>query len=205
MEKYYIRAYKHKIQEDLFSVQINSSRLESLAKRKSFSDSTTPQSTPPKENTSTVIMSCEACKTIPPVVASGYVEKGTWVTLNDTKYYAVGPSTSTSGILSIYDIFGLAPQTLQGADLLSAALNTLVLVPDFFHGKAALGEWFGETTPEQDAAKGAFMQWAMDFDRVTKEFEGVLKDVKAEYKSVEKWGAYGLCWGGKVCFSIGLY
>ena len=44
--------------------------------------------------------------------------------------------------MDVYDIFGAANQTLQGADLLAAALNVVVLVPDFFKGEACQGEWF---------------------------------------------------------------
>jgi hypothetical protein len=37
-----------------------------------------------------------------------------------------------TGLVDIYDVFGLASQTIQGADLLAARLNAVVLVPDFF-------------------------------------------------------------------------
>lgn len=50
-----------------------------------------------------------------------------------------GSQTSTKAIVDVSDIFGLAPQTLQGADLLAAALNALVLVPDFFKGEPIQG------------------------------------------------------------------
>jgi dienelactone hydrolase len=53
-----------------------------------------------------------------------------------------GPQTSTRALITIYDIFGIAPQTLQGADALATALNCLVIMPDFFEGGKAEGEWF---------------------------------------------------------------
>lgn len=48
-----------------------------------------------------------------------------------------GTETSTKGIVDIYDAFGAAPQTLQGADLLAAALKCFVIVPDFFKDEPA--------------------------------------------------------------------
>ena len=96
------------------------------------------------------------------------------------------------------DIFGLAPQTLQGADLLAAALDALVLVPDFFKGEPAQGAWFagGE---ENDKKKNAFMtKVANGFGDALKELSAVVEDSKKKWSSIESWGANGLCWGGKV-------
>jgi hypothetical protein len=51
-----------------------------------------------------------------------------------------GNITSKKGLVDVYDIFGPAPQTLQGADALATALNSLVVVPDFFRGSYMEGE-----------------------------------------------------------------
>lgn len=110
-----------------------------------------------------------------------------------------GSQTSTKAIVDVMDIFGLAPQTLQGADLLAAALDALVLVPDFFKGEPAQGAWFagGE---ENDKKKSAFMGKLMSgFGESLKELSAVVEDGKKTWSSIENWGAYGLCWGGKVC------
>lgn len=88
-------------------------------------------------------MTCEACNTIPPVVASGYNPKGKWEEIGGLNTYVTGSESAAKfGLVDVYDIFGAANQTLQGADLLAAALNVVVLVPDFFKGEACQGEWF---------------------------------------------------------------
>lgn len=55
-----------------------------------------------------------------------------------------GNEKSSKAVVTIYDIFGIAPQTIQGADLLAAALDALVLMPDFFKGAGKKNEWVGE-------------------------------------------------------------
>ena len=109
-----------------------------------------------------------------------------------------GSQTSTKAIVDVMDVFGLAPQTIQGADLLAAALNAIVLVPDFFKGEPAQGAWFagGE---ENDKKKNAFMAKHLgSFDGSLKELLAVVEDGKKKWPGVESWGANGLCWGGKV-------
>lgn len=51
-----------------------------------------------------------------------------------------GPVEAKKAIVDAYDIFGIAPQTLQGADALAAALGVLVFVPDVLKGDVAKGE-----------------------------------------------------------------
>lgn len=109
-----------------------------------------------------------------------------------------GSQTSTKAIVDVFDIFGLVPQTLQGADLLATALDALVLVPDFFKGEPAQGVWFagGE---ENDKKKDAFMAKHLgSFDKGVQELLAVVEDGKKKWPSAESWGANGLCWGGKV-------
>ncbi|RDL34671.1 uncharacterized protein BP5553_07799 [Venustampulla echinocandica] len=143
-------------------------------------------------------MTCDACNTIPPVTSGEYTPKGSYVTVGGLKTYITGPSTSSIGLVGIYDVFGLAPQTLQGADLLSTALNALILVPDFLEGDVAKESWFTGATEEGDTAKAAFMAKAVDMDRWTRELAEVARDAKSKWEGVGSWGAYGLCWGGKV-------
>lgn len=61
----------------------------------------------------------KACCTVPPVVSSGYQEKGEYITVNGMKTYATGSKDAKDAIFLIYDIFGFFPQTLQGADILA--------------------------------------------------------------------------------------
>lgn len=64
-----------------------------------------------------------------------YTPEGLYTTIAGLNIYTTGPSNATRAILLIYDIFGLANQTLQGADILAKSTDSLVLVPDFFHGQ----------------------------------------------------------------------
>jgi hypothetical protein len=51
-----------------------------------------------------------------------------------------GNLSRKKALIDVYDIFGPAPQTLQGADALATALDILIVVPDFFKGSPMLGE-----------------------------------------------------------------
>ncbi|KAF4631521.1 hypothetical protein G7Y89_g6606 [Cudoniella acicularis] len=141
-------------------------------------------------------MACEACNTIPPVTVENYAPKGSWITLAGLKTYATGPEDAKHALIAIYDIFGNAPQTIQGADLLSKALNALVIVPDFLNGRYAQAEWYAGKGDEKEKAE--FMAYAFDFKNWTGVTEEVVKAGKSKWVGVMNWGAYGLCWGGKV-------
>lgn len=110
-----------------------------------------------------------------------------------------GSETSTKGIVDIYDIFGPAPQTLQGADLIAAALEALVIVPDFFKGHPAQNEWYSNASEENDKLKANFMKGARDFGVHSKVLIPLVEEAKKKWSTVTGWGAFGLCWGGKVC------
>ncbi|ODM16879.1 hypothetical protein SI65_07844 [Aspergillus cristatus] len=107
-------------------------------------------------------MSCEACRTIPPVIPQGYTPKGTYQSLAGLNTYITGPRDTTTAIINIYDIFGLSPQTIQGADILSTRLNALVLLPDFFHGDGAKHEWLPADTEEKMSALMGFVESKAD-------------------------------------------
>jgi len=140
----------------------------------------------------------EACNTISAVVTTNYTPKGTYTQVGDLKTYIIGPSTATKAILDIYDIFGLAPQTLQGADRLSTSLNCLVLVPDFFKGEPAQYEWFPDDTEEKKAGKTKFMTTRINFEENLVAVLKVTREAKKMFPGVKGWGAFGLCWGGKL-------
>ncbi|PMD18037.1 dienelactone hydrolase [Hyaloscypha hepaticicola] len=143
-------------------------------------------------------MTCEACNTIPPVLAEGYIEKGRWEEVGGFRTYITGNTQSTKGLVDVYDIFGPAPQTLQGADALAAALGALVVVPDFFRGSYMVGEWYTNPTEENERLKAAFMARAFDFKKFSKELLDFTAAAKEKWTSIQSWGAFGLCWGGKV-------
>ena len=112
-----------------------------------------------------------------------------------------GAETSTKAVVDIYDVFGPAPQTLQGADLLAAALNVLVLVPDFFKGEPAQHEWYVDQSEENKKKKEAFFERSRKFDESVAELLKVVEAAKKKWANVRSWGAFGLCWGGKVSAS----
>ncbi|KAL2866069.1 uncharacterized protein BJX67DRAFT_382171 [Aspergillus lucknowensis] len=123
-------------------------------------------------------MTCEACRSIPPVASTG-TEQGQYEEIAGLNTYITGPRNSRIGLVCVYDVFGLTIQTLQGADRLARQLGATVLVPDLFHGDAMKPEWFPRD------AKGK------------KELATKFLSEKAGFSSVDKWGAYGLCWGAK--------
>ncbi|KAJ5583997.1 uncharacterized protein N7459_003797 [Penicillium hispanicum] len=143
-------------------------------------------------------MTCEACRTIPPVIAEGYTPKGQWETIAGLNTYVTGNVNSGVGLVDIYDIFGVASQTLQGADLLAARLNAVVLLPDFFEGESLSHDVIPPNTEEKRKIMGDFLAHKANVARNV----GVLTEAVPQYRlrfpSVGKWGAFGLCWGGKV-------
>ncbi|KAL2861240.1 uncharacterized protein BJX67DRAFT_375473 [Aspergillus lucknowensis] len=145
-------------------------------------------------------MTCEACRTIPPVLSENYTPKGTSSLIGGLGFntYVTGPSTAKTAILAIYDIFGNSPQTTQGADILATRLDTLVLIPDFFDGDGAKHEWFPTDTRERRAVLMDFVNAKAQWTEASKNLPDVVQAYQGAFPSVAKWGAYGLCWGGKV-------
>ncbi|KAL4931693.1 dienelactone hydrolase family protein [Aspergillus undulatus] len=145
-------------------------------------------------------MTCEACRTIPPVIAEGYTPKGTSSVIGELgfKTYITGPPTSKTAILTIYDIFGNSPQTTQGADILAARLNALVIIPDFFDGPGAKHEWVPADTTEKAKLLMAFVNTKASWVDAARQIPNLVDVYKGCFPNVERWGAYGLCWGGKV-------
>ncbi|KAJ5771562.1 hypothetical protein N7520_002091 [Penicillium odoratum] len=143
-------------------------------------------------------MSCEACRTIPPVISQDYTPQGEYETLAGLKTYITGNASSTIGLVDIYDIFGLSNQTLQGADLLAQRLNALVLVPDFFEGDALSHDTVPVDTEQKQKIIGDFLASKADIPRSVSVLVGAVEQYRTKFPLVTKWGAFGLCWGGKV-------
>ncbi|KAF9894510.1 hypothetical protein FE257_006394 [Aspergillus nanangensis] len=139
-------------------------------------------------------MSCEACRTIPPVVPQDYSPTGTYQTLADV----TGPKDAVAGIVDIYDIFGMSSQTIQGADMLAARLNALVLIPDFFHGAAAQHDWVPADTEEKKQLLADLVANQASIPKNVDVLRQAIPVYETEFPSVKKWAALGLCWGGKV-------
>jgi hypothetical protein len=92
------------------------------------------------------------------------------------------------------------PQTLQGADRLAASLNAIVLVPDFLKGSYAQGAWFA-APPVDGEAKAAYDEFmrSLAFPNHVGPLLQVTQAAKEKFTAAKGWGAFGLCWGGKVC------
>lgn len=111
-----------------------------------------------------------------------------------------GNVESSVGLVDVYDIFGLASQTLQGADLLATRLNAVVLVPDFFKGDSLSHDCVPPDTEEKKQTLGDFVQNQANVPRNAGVLIEAVHQYRARFPSVLKWGAFGLCWGGKVSF-----
>lgn len=92
------------------------------------------------------------------------------------------------------------PQTSQGADRLAESLSAVVLVPDFLKGKYAQGAWFAAppTDGPERAAYDEFMK-NVAFENHVEPLLKVTEATKEKFPEAKSWGAFGLCWGGKVC------
>lgn len=122
-----------------------------------------------------------------------------------------GDSSSTRGILFIYDVFGYTAQTLQGADLLAnSELQSLVVIPDLFGGEYMKKEWYAEKTEQNQKHIKDFLSTKANIETAVQrlvgkdngaqeeEEGGLLASIKERYPSVTKWAVIGYCWGGKI-------
>ena len=115
-----------------------------------------------------------------------------------------GPSSATSAIFIVYDIFGFSPQALQGADILAHADDEhhqyQVYIPDFFEGKPADHSWYPPDTKEKGEKLGAFFQGPAAPPKNAEKVPELVAAIKKYSPKVEKLGVLGMCWGGKVGF-----
>ncbi|GLI79450.1 hypothetical protein PoHVEF18_007785 [Penicillium ochrochloron] len=143
-------------------------------------------------------MSCEACRTIPPVTAKGYTPQGQFEKIAGLNTYVTGKADAKIGLVDIYDVFGMASQTIQGADLLAARLNAVVLIPDFFDGEPLKHEYVPADTDEKKQIIAEFTAHKANIPRNVGVVIEAVEEYRTRFSSVQKWGAFGLCWGGKV-------
>jgi dienelactone hydrolase len=111
-----------------------------------------------------------------------------------------GPVDATKGLISIFDIFGFVPQTLQGADILASGNETQthkVFMPDWFKGNAVPAEWYPPDTEEKQKKLG---EWFGNNDpgKVAAALPAYVKAAQAANPSIKSWAILGYCWGGKV-------
>ncbi|KAL4734264.1 hypothetical protein BDV11DRAFT_198523 [Aspergillus similis] len=86
------------------------------------------------------------------------------------------------------------PQITQDADILA---TRLVPIPDFFRGDRAKHEWAPPDIDEKTAALMEFVTTKASFAGAAKSLSSLVDTHKGVFPSVQKWGAYGLCWGVK--------
>jgi len=142
-----------------------------------------------------------ACCNIPPVVSSGYKEKGKYETIGGTKTYVTGPATAKLGIIYVFDIFGYFPQSLQGADILSTSdehKKYLVFMPDVLDGQPADLANYPPVTDEQKKALGHFFSTTANPTTVAARIAPFVQQAKQVYPEISKWAIVGFCWGGKI-------
>jgi len=104
-----------------------------------------------------------------------------------------GPADTTKGVITIYDIFGYYPQTLQGADILatSGATKYKVFMPDWFKGEPCPIEWFPPNTEEKQKNLGAFFQKNPP-PGVAAALPGYVKAVSEKYPEIKDWAVLGV-------------
>lgn len=145
-------------------------------------------------------MASKACCTIPPVISDtdSYKVQGTYTTLDGMRTYVTGPSSSKTGVLVIYDIFGLDfNQTLQGTDIIASS-GSLVVVPDLFRGAPMDIKNYPPDTPEKEAALGAFFAGPAAPPSKVAAIKELFPKLQEKFPGVEKWALVGYCWGGKI-------
>ncbi|KAF1988509.1 dienelactone hydrolase family protein [Aulographum hederae CBS 113979] len=145
-----------------------------------------------------------ACCRVAPPAAPAYEPKGVYVDENGMKTYETGPATPTRALLLIYDIFGLYPQTLRGADMLAEQITqilgqaTKVIMPDWFGDNPADITQYPPDTPEKVEYINNFFNDNASPDAIIPQIPGIVKAVGEKNPSVEGWGIMGHCWGGKI-------
>ncbi len=137
-----------------------------------------------------------ACKFVRPIPSVLYLSLHLTCASDTT-----GPSSATSAIFIIYDIFGFSTQALQGADILAYADQNhqyLVFMPDFFYGKPIAPGTFPPDTEEKKKRLSEFFAGPASPPDTAKKVPELVKKLGEKYTGVKKWGSLGMCWGGKV-------
>ena len=105
-----------------------------------------------------------------------------------------GPSSATSAILMVYDVFGFSSQIQQGADILAYGDKDheyLVVMPDFFDGKPADISWYPPDNKEKEEKLGGWFKEhgppAKGVARVPK----IVKEIEQNHSNIKSWGIVG--------------
>ncbi|KAI8608401.1 dienelactone hydrolase [Chytriomyces sp. MP71] len=142
----------------------------------------------------TISAACVALKAF----RSGYEPEGSLVSAitDGHDYYAAPPSVpSTHAVIWVHDIFGVHPNAKQAVDIVSAAINAHVILPDFFRG----------ALPDRSKGREAILAFVEEHsyeNHVRDDLINIIKWLK-DTKGVTSVGVFGLCWGGRIAFSAG--
>ena len=90
------------------------------------------------------------------------------------------------------------PQTIQGADRLAASLDAVILIPDFFEGGAIDVNFVPPDTDEKKKAVDKFRKEKIVFPENLQKLTRITLEAKQKWPTVEAWGVFGFCWGGKL-------
>ncbi|KAL9104873.1 MAG: hypothetical protein Q9187_008854, partial [Circinaria calcarea] len=72
-------------------------------------------------------------------------------------------------------------------------------IPDFFFGKSADLSWYPPDNQEKWEKLGAFFQAAAAPPKNAEKVPGIVKEITEKTGGIiQKWGALGMCWGGKI-------
>ncbi|RPA80776.1 hypothetical protein BJ508DRAFT_415244 [Ascobolus immersus RN42] len=141
----------------------------------------------------------KACCTTAPTNTDKYEPKGTFSEVGGFKTYTIGNYKSKLAILSIYDIFGLTPPTLLGADYLSQLPpHPLILMPDLFKGEPMLLSNYPPNTPEKQALITKFFEGPANPANTVEAVKAYLRAAQERYPEITDWIIAGFCWGGKI-------
>jgi dienelactone hydrolase len=88
--------------------------------------------------------------------------------------------------------------------LLAARLNAVVLVPDCFKGDALEAHIIPADTDEKKKRIGSLLATSANVERNLGVLLAAVPECRVRFPSVNKWGANGLCWGGKVSLAAKL-
>jgi dienelactone hydrolase len=157
-------------------------------------------------------MTSKACCTIPPVVSDtdAYTVKGSYSILDGMRTYVSGSPTSKTGVLVVYDIFGLDfKQTLQGCDIMSSSggreregEGRLVVMPDLFRGEPMDIKNYPPDTPEKQQKLSAFFGSKAAPAKNVEAVRNLVPLLSKSFPSVERWALTGYCWGAVVPCSL---
>jgi dienelactone hydrolase len=109
-------------------------------------------------------------------------------------------------VLFFYDALGWGHQTYTAADMLASLMpDTVVLMPDFFKGQALDLGVFALPEEERKGVVGKWLSTVGDIGTNKTAAEGVIALARdAGFDKVQKWGAFGLCWGGKMTATMSM-